>query len=1697
MSRNNKTTAPTTSRKPTSLRRSSRLMALEQRFMFDGAAVETAAELTEPHPSPLFDIPVSAQASTEMLMATARAEAEKLVMQFFNQPDSKEAAFNLFNGGQEAPSQLWLDQFSRLQQSISDHSYSIEIQFQPTSVMGNARAAFSATGTSDRPVIYLNSDFSATASLQAIQSALLEELGHAIDNRLNGNHDTPGDEGALFAAAVTADPYIDASNYERDDHQTITIDGQPLWVEASASNVVQKYIVPMAESDIYTSLRAINSSVTNKIWTVVSVTATANNTTLYYDQWEDGYDANLENSGRQSTTLAITLNAGQVYTFKNLVDITKVGTDVTSTSKYINDVARATDKYYFDGRDMISSTAAISVTRAAWADTPGTVLAGAVNVFDTSNSGTSFIVPVGPAAPTPGTTSATESMFEYSSLHIVAAEDNTRITIDKDGNSATTGDVITLTLGKGQTYLLQSGVDVGTRITASDATGGSSLKPIEVYMISGDIGATYENRWLALPASNQWGSSYYAPVFTTNTSAPAYVYLYNPDSAAITVKYDTITSQGQTITLAANSSAYVAMPSTASGAHFYTTNGKAFYAISTIDSMATKNTTFDWSYSLVPEAYLTTKFVAGWAPGNGNTPAANGSITGTNASPLWVIATQNTTLQIDYNGDGVVDATQAVKALESYRIFDTDGNQSGVAVWSNNGAMLAAAWGEDPSKAGAGTPYLDMGYTLLPYPESTITKTSTLAVDANGNGIINPGDKVGYTISVTNRSVVDLTSINIKDVIGSGISTADVVAGTPTLKIYDNTNTLLYTSTQLVDGIFNTNGLSITDDTNTASFNEGTLLRGYRLEITYQVLLPNSIVATQEVSNDVTVTSTPYGGTASSKTVTQKTNVVVSSDDGTVAFKDSTYTTDPTTLATGGTLYVQVSDQDANRTSGIDTIAVQITNNTTGEIENIVLTETGASTGIFRGTLATTTNSSYSSNNDGQLYAASGNSLKVDYTDPVYGATSDNPGNPGANANTDTLSIAVASNTKVLYLSADDNSGDTTGDLDRILPGPTGSTNEDTTLDQTTALLPTAQAVSSSYYDQFVASNTYAGSNGSESWTLKPWTETGDDASATTGNIKLVNTASSGTANYALTFGKSAGNADIQRALDLSGADTAKSVTLSFSVKAQSLTSSNENVILKISTDGGVTFNAITSGSLSNSSRLNFSSSTGAFSQSSGTTKTGSGTYSVDIKSLVASATDKSNIVIKFDGNNLSNSSSYSSAYSFQVDNFKIDFTKTGAGTAVVPAEFSQSIPMASDFSMPTGGQINILTYISSVSSLGSAGAVNVAATLGYEDSAGTYTAITSWSSATYSSANGTLQWSYTLPSGVTVPEGCNVVLKVTNNVAGSSFKIDYDSNTKQSRIELPTTTVIGIADADATATGLQQVGFYSTPYSNDGDNTNDGTLQSSTDAGNTVYVRVKVTDPFGDYDINGLTLTIRDANGTVVGTQNLTDADVVDDAGDAAQLYEYAWTTALPSGFYTVTAKAAEGFETTSGNPTISATGSSTFYVNVLDTGSPSITEFINSDGTVAGATYDPGVTGRLRVTDADEASANAAKTVTAKVNGQTYTLTQTGANTGVFEVSLGSVSAGTVLSASYTDPTDPTDSSSDTISVPSPGNTAPVATNNSRAITENTTASGTNLISSNEGGSGVDCRCSQRAILWRRVLHHAAFRRFAVGEF
>ena len=259
---------------------------------------------------------------------------------------------------------------------------------------------------------------------------------------------------------------------------------------------------------------------------VVSVVTGTSGTKVVYDHWEDGYEIDLHGPSQSTTQIwgdgndangiapgfgsdPNGLAAGAVIALRNQVSL-----------------PRNPSLVLYDGRDRIGATKGIVMSRSAWATTPGTVLADATEVSATIDWGKAFVMPVGESEifPTP----ATKSMFEMVSLFVQAAQNGTDIQIDADANGVVE---TTLSLNQGEIHYLSRGLLKGATVTSS--------KPVQVHLLTGDIGANYESRWFSIPPTDQWGASYYSPVGTASDGDDAYVFLYNPDAAAITVKYET------------------------------------------------------------------------------------------------------------------------------------------------------------------------------------------------------------------------------------------------------------------------------------------------------------------------------------------------------------------------------------------------------------------------------------------------------------------------------------------------------------------------------------------------------------------------------------------------------------------------------------------------------------------------------------------------------------------------------------------------------------------------------------------------------------------------------------------------------------------------------------------------------------------------------------------------------------------------------------------------------------------------------------------------------------------------------------------------------------------------------------------------------------------------------------------------------
>ncbi len=158
-------------------------------------------------------------------------------------------------------------------------------------------------------------------------------------------------------------------------------------------------------------------------------------------------------------------------------------------------------------------------------------------------------------------------------------------------------------------------------------------------------------------------------------------------------------------------------------------------------------------------------------PTSGANPTENGN-------PVWVTPVGNgdtpVTVYVDYDGDGPgnntdpngnrYDVSYSLRELDQQKIFDPDGDQTGMLVYVlASGVKLAAAWGQDPSAASAGAPGLDVGTSVPPFPLFSAGKNATLYADNDSDGFISPGDELEYTIVINNISRTTVPDVILQD----------------------------------------------------------------------------------------------------------------------------------------------------------------------------------------------------------------------------------------------------------------------------------------------------------------------------------------------------------------------------------------------------------------------------------------------------------------------------------------------------------------------------------------------------------------------------------------------------------------------------------------------------------------------------------------------------------------------------------------------------------------------------------------------------------------------------------------------------------------------------------------------------------------------------------------------------------------------
>lgn len=536
---------------------------------------------------------------------------------------------------------------------------------------------------------------------------------------------------------------------------------------------VQHFYVPVPEDQVFAALKAIYPSnftcpafgenVANPIITYISISVISDNTILYYDHWEDGFEIDVTHPQQPTTQIWGDGNPANGAPPGNASDLIKVDSVIVLNNPVNSTTLQSVID--FDGGDRISSSNMIAMTRAAWATGSSTLLADAVEVYDTNSWGINFEAPVGQNV-------NYNSLFEYTGLHIMAAQNGTQLSIDLDGNGTAE---LTPVINQGQSYHVNGGVNVGAKVTAS--------APVQVVMVTGDVCDNYESRWFVLFPTERWSSSYYNPVGTPAGDGTT-VFVYNPSASPLAVQWESVSGAQPAINVAPRSVGYMVVPDNA-GSHFYTADNSPFMALAAVDSdgPSTANARADWGFTLVPERMLTPQIMVGW--GAGRNPFSNVKPS-ENGSPVWVTpALLNgiagpVNICVDYDGDSIgpltdgygihYDQQLTLNQFQAARVLDPDGDQTGMMLYVCNMPLsdllrvkLAAAWGQQPGLASADEPGLDLGTTAPPAASFAVGKAADLVVDGDNDGKADPGDTLLYTILIRNTARIPIDNVILID----------------------------------------------------------------------------------------------------------------------------------------------------------------------------------------------------------------------------------------------------------------------------------------------------------------------------------------------------------------------------------------------------------------------------------------------------------------------------------------------------------------------------------------------------------------------------------------------------------------------------------------------------------------------------------------------------------------------------------------------------------------------------------------------------------------------------------------------------------------------------------------------------------------------------------------------------------------------
>jgi uncharacterized repeat protein (TIGR01451 family) len=550
---------------------------------------------------------------------------------------------------------------------------------------------------------------------------------------------------------------------------------QPVQAEVPAGE--SEYFIPGFSQDLRTILVDIDNDpvITNTMHNVITVSVGGDNTTVYYDHWENGYGTLATGYDERYTA-----NKGDILTFESpAIPSNPRGGSLDSCPGSVFPAGGSPggqSNYCYDGRDRVYTVGgAVSVAQAFWPTSSGTVFANAWEIYPVKPYETSYVIPVG------------EDLYpayqDFEQVFVIAQATTAGTTITIN-DPRTVGVDVTAVLNRGEVTGL-SHIGKGTTVTANH--------PIQVQFIVGafNAGIYSESRSYTAVPSALWSSTYYNPVPGFAGGYDTDLYIYNPTASPLRIDFQDTTGSGFFTVPANGTSRYSAAVPNGAGrfvpqnsgvvlkAHDGTTK---FWAIGSQDTEAAD---YNAGFTLIPDTALTSEYFVSWAPGYDIYTC--GAPPCTNTSRVFITPTvNNTTVYVDYGPtDGVVDATYTLNRLQVQAIGDPDRDNTGMHIWANY--PFAIVWAQNAGVT-LGSPAIDAGYTILPFNRLWMDMVVSMDKTANPGSILPAIGQTStftltvetYTVGVSDATVLDVLPSGWEYVAGSTTITLPAGAGTIT-----------------------------------------------------------------------------------------------------------------------------------------------------------------------------------------------------------------------------------------------------------------------------------------------------------------------------------------------------------------------------------------------------------------------------------------------------------------------------------------------------------------------------------------------------------------------------------------------------------------------------------------------------------------------------------------------------------------------------------------------------------------------------------------------------------------------------------------------------------------------------------------------------------------------------------------------------